>query len=288
MKKHQRIVFVLLLAALVLLTAPTTMLASGSKHDQTTGQPVPDLSEPAKYVFVFIGDGMGLPQINAAERYLSAIEGEVTGSKKLTISTLPAQGITTTYAADRFITGSAAAATAIATGKKTNIGVIAMDPTKTVAYKTVAEMTHEMGMKVGIISSVSIDHATPAAFYAHRPSRSMYYEISVNLANSGFEFFGGGGLKRPTGKDKDQPSSIEMAERNGYRVVTSKPEFMALRPGAGKVFASNAVLDGSKALPYELDRDAVDLSLADYTAKAIELLDSPRGFFIMVEGGKID
>ena len=110
MKKNRRTFFVLLLAALLLLTAPLTVLASGSKHDQTTGQPVTDTSEPAKYVFVFIGDGMGLPQISAAERYLSAIEGQVTGSKKLTISTLPAQRITTTNAADRFITGSAASA----------------------------------------------------------------------------------------------------------------------------------------------------------------------------------
>ena len=79
-----------------------------------------------------------------------------------------------------------------------------------------------------------------------------------------------------------------MAKRNGYRVVTNRSAFMALRPGAGKVFAYNAVLDGDKALPYELDRDATDLSLADYTAKAIELLDNPRGFSIMAEGGKID
>jgi alkaline phosphatase len=257
----KKAVFLITLTFL-LIVMPLALFASGSKYELSTGQPVVDISDPPKYVFVFIGDGMGMPQINAAERYLAALEGEKTGS--------------------------AAAATAISTGQKTAIGVIAMDPSKTTSYKTVAEMAKERGMKVGIISSVSIDHATPAAFYAHQPSRSMYYEISIDLANSGFDYFGGGGLKRPTGKNKDKPSSIEMAERNGYTVVSNRSDFMALRPGVGKVLAYNAILDGSKALPYELDRDYNDISLAEYTAKAIELLDNRKGFFIMVEGGNID
>jgi alkaline phosphatase len=116
----------------------------------------------------------------------------------------------------------------------------------------------------------------------------MYYEIDVDLANSGFDFFGGGGLKRPTGKNKDQPSALEMAKKNGYTIVDNRSDFMALRPGAGKVLAYNQVLDGSRALPYELDRAYNDVSIAEYTAKAIELLDNKKGFFIMVEGGKID
>jgi alkaline phosphatase len=231
---------------------------------------------------------MGMPQINSAERYLAALEGKDYGARLLSFSRFPAQGLTTTYANDRFITGSAASATAMATGYKTNIGVISMDPTKTRNYKTIAEMAKEEGMKVGIISSVSIDHATPAAFYAHQPSRSNYYEISVQLAESGFDFFGGGGIKSPTGKNKDQPSSIELAKKNGYTVVDNRSDFMALSPGVGKVLAYNAILDGSKALPYEMDRDMSDLSIAEYTKKAVELLDNPDGFFIMVEGGKID
>ncbi|MGD8658094.1 MAG: alkaline phosphatase, partial [Desulfobacterales bacterium] len=113
--------------------------------------------KPAKYVFFFIGDGMGIPQRTAAEQYVG---------KPLTIDGFSAHGITTTFAADRFITGSAASATALASGQKTNIGMIGMAP-DTRKVKTMAEMAKEKGMKVGIISSVSIDHATPAAFYAH-------------------------------------------------------------------------------------------------------------------------
>ena len=131
-------------------------------------------SEKVKYVFFFIGDGMGCPQIHSAEAYLAALESpdENDGSvkaKSLTMSGFPVQGMATTFANNRFITGSAAAGTALACGKKTNINVIAMDPTTTIPYTSLAELAKEKGMKVGIISSVSIDHATPAVFYAHQP-----------------------------------------------------------------------------------------------------------------------
>ena len=144
----------------------------------------------AKYVFLFIGDGMGLPQRAATAAY--------TG-KQLAIDGMSAQGITTTFAADRFITGSAASATALASGIKTNINYIGVDPNFK-PVKTIAEMAKDQGKKVGIVSSVSIDHATPAAFYAHVKTRKMYHEIDVALARSGFDFFAGGGLKDPQGK----------------------------------------------------------------------------------------
>jgi alkaline phosphatase len=99
-----------------------------------------------------------------------------------------AHGITTTFAADRFITGSVASATALASGQKTNIGMIGM-ASDTREVKTMAEMAKDKGMKVGIVSCVSIDDATPAAFYAHVPKRSMYYDIAIAPGESGFDFF---------------------------------------------------------------------------------------------------
>jgi alkaline phosphatase len=237
---------------------------------------------PAKYVFLFIGDGMGIPQITAAEKYVG---------KELLIQTFPAQGITSTYAADRFITGSAASATALAAGQKTNIGMIGMAPDQR-HVKTVAEMAKEKGMKVGIISSVSIDHATPAAFYAHVPSRSQYYDIDVQLAESGFDFFGGGGLKDPTDKKKKSKAfkgdALEIAKKNGYKIVNNKSDFMKLTSRSGKVIVWNANLPDGKAMPYVLDQTSQDITLPEFTAKAIEMLDNPKGFFITVEGGKID
>jgi alkaline phosphatase len=237
-------------------------------------------AKDAKYVFFFIGDGMGLPQRAASSAYLG---------KKLAIDAMPAQGITTTFANDRFITGSAASATALATGVKTNINYIGVDPSFR-PVKTIAEMARDKGMKVGIVSSVSIDHATPAAFYAHVKTRSMYHEIDHALADSGFDFFAGGGLKDPQGKKSKAPmgDALEKAKANGYRVVTDKKEFMALKPGDGKVIAWNAWLQDGKALPYVMDMTDQDITLPEFTGKAIEMLDNDKGFFLMVEGGKID
>ena len=266
-------------------TMEQELKASEIERDEQTFE---DAKRSAKYVFCFIGDGMGLPQINAAEIYLASTSGSEIGVKKLSFSEFPAQGLTTTYSSDSFITDSAAAATAIATGYKTNSGVISMNQSKTENYKTIAEMAQEKGMKVGIISSVSIDHATPACFYAHTPSRKNYYEIGLALANSSFDFFGGGGLLSPKGKKGDQPDVVEMARAKGFKVVNSRSDFDALRPGAGKVFAYDGILDRDKALNYEIDRTSEEISLAEYTKKAIELLDNGKGFFLMVEGGKID
>lgn len=239
-----------------------------------------DAAKTAKYVFLFIGDGMGLPQRAATAAY--------TG-KPLAIDTLPAQGITTTFANDRYITGSAASATAIASGVKTNINYIGVDPNFK-PVKTVAELAKEQGKKVGIVSSVSIDHATPAAFYAHVKTRKMYHEIDHALADSGFDYFAGGGLKDPAGKKSKAPmgDALAKAKSNGYTIVDNKEAFMKLSPKDGKVIAWNAWLQDGKALPYVMDMTDKDITLPEFTAKGIEMLDNKDGFFMMVEGGKID
>ncbi len=263
-----RLALTVVLAALLLLPRPSL-----AKKNPTEGP-------RAKYIFLFIGDGMGFPQKTAAEQY---------SGQRLALDTFPAQGVTTTYAADRFITGSAASATALGAGQKTNIGMIGMTPDQK-PVKSVAEIARDSGMKVGIISSVSIDHATPAAFYAHVKSRGMYHEIDHALAASGFDFFGGGGLKDPAGKKSEKPlgDALEAARKNGYRLVDNRDDFMALKKGDGKVIAWNPWLQDSQAMPYAMDARPEDISLPEFTAKAIELLDNDQGFFLMVEGGKID
>ena len=262
--------------ALALFTALALVLAAAPALAATALYK----GKPAKYVFYFIGDGMGLPQKAAAEAY--------TG-KKLVIDSMTAQGITTTKAANRYITGSAASATALACGLKTNINYIGVDPNFK-PIKSVAEMARDKGWKVGIISSVSIDHATPAAFYSHVKTRKMYHEIAHAMADSKFDFFGGGGVKDPTGKKSKKPlgDALQKLEKAGYKIVTKKDDFMALKPGSGKVYAYNAWLQDGKAMPYAMDRRKEDISLADFTGKAIELLNNKKGFFLMVEGGKID
>jgi len=238
-----------------------------------------------KYVFLFIGDGMAQTQINAAQMLLSKLDNAEV--PKLTMLTFPVQGLTTTHSANAFITDSAAAGTALATGFKTNSGVIGYDPEIKTVLETIAEELHSKGLKVGIISSVSLDHATPASFYAHQASRSSYYEIGMQMVKSGFDFFGGGAIKYPAGKKGDQENALEVAVANGYKVVNTQEGFEALKKEDGKVIVFNERLDGSKAMRYDLDRKG-EFDLADVTGKAIEMLDNEKGFFIMVEGGKID
>lgn len=251
-------------------------------HTPAFGQSQMHKGEAAKYVFYFIGDGMGIPQRTAAGKF---------GEKRLLIDSFTAQGVTTTHAADQFITDSAASGTSLASGVKANVGAVGIVPTGQ-GVKTLAELAKEKGMKVGIISSVSIDHATPAAFYAHVPHRSQYYDIDVALAESGFDFFGGGGLKDPTDKKKKSKNfkgnALDIAETNGYKIITRKDEFMKLTAADGKILAWNEWLQDSGALPYAMDSRAEDITLADFTVKAIDVLENPKGFFLMVEGGKID
>jgi alkaline phosphatase len=207
------------------------------------------------------------------------------------MSTFPITGMATTFAYDRLIPDSAAAGTSLACGKKTYNICISMDSDYN-PVPTIAEKAKQAGMKVGIVSSVSIDHATPACFYAHQKSRNYYYEIGHDLPKSGFDYFGGGGFKDPEGKkrvDKDKPAVnvVEAVKQAGYKVVRKRDELNACQPGE-KVVAYNEVLDADAALYYELDRKPDHISLAEFTRKGIELLDNPKGFFMMVEGGKID
>jgi len=255
-----------------------------------------DYNKP-KYIFLFLGDGMANVQINATEAALYNPDFlKSVGIGTLNIHKFNVTGMQTTYSNDRYITDSAAAGTALATGNKTNVGTISQNSDNE-DVQTIAERAKEKGMKVGIISSVSIDHATPACFYAHSSSREYYNYIANQMASSNFDFFGGGyakgnfdsyksSSKNPSGYE---PVDVEEVMTNaGYTITRSKSELDAVSAGR-KVWAySEDTYDGVAALPYEIDRNEDDMSLAYYTQKGIELLTNQKGFFMMVEGGKID
>lgn len=235
-----------------------------------------------KYVFLFIGDGMSTPQRMIADEFARKY-----GHGQLTINTLPHHATTRTVSANSLVTDSAAAATAIACGEKTNNGRIGMSADGKRRLVSLAEVAKEKGKKIGIVTSVTITHATPAGFYAHRPSRSQTYEIGLDLINSGFDYFGGGGAQNYDNKESTEykGSIYDLAAKAGYKVVKGKAEFEKLKPGCGKVFARGC----EGALPYEIDADGTIPTLADYTAKGIELMkDHPAGFFMMVESGAVD
>ncbi len=271
------------------------------------------LAAQPKYVFFFLGDGMSSTQIQATEAYLTTLNGGdakkagdlLKPENRLNMSKMPIAGMQTTYDAFALMTDSASSATAFACGLKTLSGVIGMNDTKTKSYKSIAQLAHENEKKVGIITSVSLDHATPAAYYASVASRGYMNNVATQMAATGYEFFGGGGLVKPTpvaDPGSDTNNNIwDLLSANGYEVLNTRDSILALKnTPRDKVVCINPFLpDASKSMPYDIDRPAGNLSLADMTEVAIANLFGERrgrdwgrnrskGFFIMVEGGKID
>ncbi len=236
-----------------------------------------------KYVFLFIGDGMGTNHAYITDLFLKQ-----QGQEGLSFLKFPSVVLTTTNCADENkITDSGAGGTAIATGKKTQFHAIGEDRETGEKFKTIAEIARDNGWKVGIISSVGLNHATPASFYAHVPQRGMYNEIARQMWHSGFDFFGGGGLITRGKPDSLLPAFYDSLKAAGYTIALNKDDFQSALKTAKKVYLTDtASLDGT-ALYFMID-SLSRVSLADFTKAAIDFLYNPQGFFIMVEGGKID
>ena len=259
-----------------------------------------------KYVFLFIGDGMSYPQIQSTADYLGALTDEdywqaqpslddnqgaiLDGPSYLNFMNFEAAGSAVTYDSNSFAPDSASTATSIATGYKTYSGSINVDETGTVKYETIAEKLHEQkGYSVGVITSVNLNHATPAALYAHQASRSSYYEIGLEMIASDFEYFAGGGLLSPTGSEGDQEDLYALAAEAGYTVTRTQADAEKVGADTEKAILIDEDLADSDAMAYEIDRTEDMWSLADYVEKGIEVLsDDEDGFFMMCEGGKID
>lgn len=244
-----------------------------------------------KYIFYMIGDGMGLNQVHIAESYQAALENRNTVFP-LTFTKFPFSTFATSFSLSHGVTDSAAAGTALAVGHKTKNGVIGMDSSRTETYKSIAYFAKEQGMKVGITTSVSIDHATPASFYANQADRNMYYEIGQDLIKSGFDFFGGAGFLSPekTYKKEAAPSLFPQFEKAGYTLAYGLKEYNKIAKSANKVILMADKGTPADALTYAIDRTPEELTLQQITASAIQTLqkDNDKGFFLMVEGGKID
>jgi alkaline phosphatase len=224
-----------------------------------------------------IGDGMGAAQRAVADRYARARYPERNGG--LVMNQLPVKSRTSTVEVNGKVTDSAAAGTALACGEKTGNGVLGLGADLSTPLRSVAFDAKDAGMKVGIVTSVPIDHATPASFYAQVPKRSMYYEIDEFLAKSGFDYFAGETMLGRK-KTKDKKPQEQMLSEAGYRHVRDRVGFDALKRGTQRVLVE-------KDLGYAIDGKQ-EISLADLTRKGIELLDDKHGFFMMIEGGKID
>ena len=241
----------------------------------------------AKYVFLFIGDGMGATHIAATESYLSYKAGKL-GGEQLFITQFPYYGTATTHSANRNVTCSSAAGTAIACGEKANNGTVGINKDG-VRLESVACALKKDGYKIGILSTVPINHATPSAFYAHNVSRSNHYEISTEIPASGFDFFAGAGFLDYKGTDGDLESTEEYLEKNGYSVSYGIEEFRKESVGKDKVVFCQASNRNESADNYVSDgKEEADATMAQMLELALEYLGDEEPFFIMGEGGAID
>ena len=304
MKKKVLCMFMATMMALGALTGCGNQNATEQKSVETEAKGDKVEGKDPKYVFLFIGDGMSYPQIQLTNYFVSANESKkngetvtVDGEEKEVLSSknnlammdFPIAGSAQTYDSTSFAPDSASTATSIATGEKTWSGSINVSLDFSEEYETIAEKLKEQkDYKIGVVSSVNINHATPAAFYAHQPSRSSYYEIGQEMIESDFDYFAGGALLSPTGKEEDQKDLYELAEEAGYRVVKTQDEAEKLTQEDGKAIVIDEHLADSDAMAYDMDLKEGEWALADYVDKGIEMLDNENGFFMMVEGGKID
>lgn len=244
--------------------------------------PPPQRSQ-AHAIILFIGDGMG-------EAHRTAARWSAVGQMgALTMDRMPFVGWAHTHAANGAITDSAAAATALATGVKTNNGMIGQAPDGT-PLTTILERAQAKGMAVGLVTTVQVSHATPAAFAAHVADRDMMTEIARQMLEARVDVLLGGGENQfvPTdddgcfgpGERLDGRNLIDEAALAGYTHVCTATAFTAVPTSTTRLLGIFA----DEAMPRPFSP-----SLKDMTQKAIDILSQdPDGFFLMVEGGQID
>lgn len=256
----------------------------------------------AENVVYFIGDGMGPAQVTAARIFKGGAGGE-----GLHLDAMEQVGLVRTWAANGMVTDSAAAGTALASGVKTNIFAIGMNPDGENVESMLVKAKRK-GMSTGIISTARITHATPAAFYAHTRNRFGEGDIAVQLIESdswdlamggGREFFMTNlqedGETDQKGVRGDGRDLLAEATEKGMRLIQTREQFDALVRDVGE--GSDPIgrvlgIFNADHMAYDLERDADvwgEPSLKEMTEIAIRILSqNPEGYFLIVEGGRID
>ena len=228
-----------------------------------------------KNIILFIGDGMGPAQVTVL----------TTVKNPSNMERFPVGGLLKTHSTDRYVTDSAAGATAYATGYKTNNKFISVDPDSQL-LKTVVEYAEDLGKSTGLVVTCEFTHATPASFFAHVDSRYKYHEIAAQIVDSEIDvIIGGAKGMSPQDQDNyetnnDQNYLFKKLEEK-MKVVFDLSEFRATKNVSKLAYFYN------KDVPGEFDERP--LSLKEMTEKAIEVLSkNESGFFLMVEGSQID
>lgn len=261
-----------LIALALIVVMMLTLIACSSKKESEL-----------KYVFLFIGDGMSFNAVQLARDAVAAQKGDDIPSD-LSFTDFQSVGVLTNYDVDSFIPDSASSGTSIATGIKTGSAMIAETASGVKVDSIATLLKDKRDMKVGIITTANMNHATPGVFYGHAPSRYNYYEIGSYLGKSGFDLFVGGEF---LDADSGEENLVTLAEKSGYTVLDSRDEIKSMKKG-GKYLVIDPDCDSSGMMSFAIDRDEKAFSLADYVKMGIDTLEGDDGFFIMCEGGRID
>ncbi|MFZ6843479.1 alkaline phosphatase [Undibacterium sp. RuTC16W] len=295
--------------------AISTLIAACSSNTPVT-EPVADAP---KNVIFFLGDGMGMTTMTAARIYSVGEDGE------LTMDTLPETAFVKTFSNDAQVTDSAPSMSAYMTGVKMNNEVLSMSP-DTLAIDplvdangnklvnncgtkngtpatTLLELAKAKGLSTGVVTTTRVTHATPAATYSHICHRDLENDIAAAavpggtgyntaLGTTGLDVLLGGGKQfftpfKDGGKRSDGRDLVAEMKAKNYAYASNSTEFNAIDgTKTDKLFG----LFTSSHMSYDLDRDpAKEPSLAEMTTKAMDVLaKNSKGYFLMVEGGRID
>ncbi len=246
-----------------------------------------------KYIFYFIGDGMSFNHILGTEQYYAEVEGK-SEVERLNFSTFETRNFVTNYSASHPVTDSAAAGTALATGRKTANSYIGVDVEGN-ELRNLTDVATESGYMVGLVTNVGINHATPSAFYGHTSDRYGFPKLVDDYIASDVAFIAGSTVmdteSGPQDGERKPVSTSELAERirNAGIELTVDIEKAAKMEGSRVALVAND--KKNKHVPYVIDREEGDVhTLLNHTKAAIEYLsrEAKDGFFLMVEGGKLD
>lgn len=264
MKSVRRLVIALVLALLL----PGGALAEGA----------------VKNVILLIGDGMGFGQITAAR--LSLAQGAYS---QLNLDTMPYTGLSINFAANNIITDSAAAATALATGFRTETGRLGVLPDGT-PVQSILLRAKEMGKKTGIVATVSLTDATLAAFLVNADHRAFEREIAAAILAAEVDvLLGGGGDAfgiNPFTKKPKSNALILQALEQGYTFVADRAGLldMEITPDLKLI---GLFIGGD--MSFDITRLPTEPSLLEMAERALQVVSQePQGFFLLIEGSRID
>lgn len=290
MKNFKKTYFVLILVILHLIILSCSH--HGQKYCDECPQAKISKSSIPNNIILFIGDGMGLSQVQSAVYTKFGQKLDESGEPiKLSYEKFPVFGYVTTFSSNSLVTDSAAAGTAIACGYKTDNGMLGVTPDGK-SIKSVADVAKEKGKIVGVMSSVGLNHATPASFYAHVSSRGSYDDVTEQfLAEGKLDLLIGGGIYR---KNLTLEAINEKAGKANFKVFTCENinDMTPEKTKDSRVFGYFDLND-NKQLDYESERtpENKEPHLSDLTVQALKILidkKKDKGFFLMVESGSID